>query len=457
MKSLFRTVVFAFCVVAIIAQFTDADNTYIVTSSSRRISVDLRNNLGLSDDNFIKVFNDVGIAIVYSTDPDFETKASQVKGVKSVVKDISSDHSNLGEYQGGLFRQNDLTNTPGIMSDPFVSLQWGLNAINALEAHQAGFRGQGVRIAVLDGGFDLNHPDLIDNIDFLASQSFVPTEPLQFVPPASGNTFSHGTHVAGIIGAADNGIGILGVAPEAELILVKVLTNSGTTRTSWVVDGFMHAVNSGAKVINLSFGQRVAKDSPNAVSLLETWTTLTNYANSNGVTIIASTGNDNINRDQNTSFIDLPADAPHVLTISATSPLGWVLDPNKRSLDNIASYSDFGIPEIDFAAPGGNSNYPDSTIVTFGGLTSPVYVFDLLISTNFDNSWAFGAGTSYAAPHVSGVAALIIGKYNGKISPGRVAAILRKSAADLGQPGRDPYFGFGRVNALKAIQCSIPK
>src|SRR4029450_10815560 len=104
--------------------------------------------------------------------------------------------------------------------DFFFDLQWGHDAIDAPEAWDAGFKGHGARVAVIDTGFDFDHPDLVPNINFSLSRNFVPGEDLGYGLP---DPFSHGTHTAGTVAAAENNFGTIGVAPEAELMLLKGL------------------------------------------------------------------------------------------------------------------------------------------------------------------------------------------------------------------------------------------
>ncbi|WP_262712923.1 S8 family serine peptidase [Hymenobacter radiodurans] len=122
----------------------------------------------------------------------------------------------------------------------------------------------------------------------------------------------------------------------------------------------------------------------------------------------------------------------------------------------MATYSNYGTSEIDFAAPGGDTAYPGNEIAKIGPITQYVYVFDLVFSTGSNlnpatSSYYWSAGTSMAAPHAAGVAALIVGKNGGQMDPAKVEAALRASADDLGKPGRDPQYGHGRVNAYRAV------
>lgn len=166
------------------------------------------------------------------------------------------------------------------------------------------------------------------------------------------------------------------------------------------------------------------------------------YANSKGVLVVCSAGNSAIDFDHNGAAISMPAGSPHALSISAISPYGFAYNP-ASDLDIPTSYTNYGSSTINFAAPGGDFDHPGD-----------LYFYDMVLSPAGGppaNYYYFAAGTSMAAPHVSGVAALIYGKNPG-IKPAQVKSILAKSADDLGKRGNDPYFGGGRVNAGKAVQ-----
>ena len=436
-------------------------NKYIIISATNTLPAALSSEMGALKGKLTATMAGVGIATANSSDPDFIAKASKIKGVSAVIRDFKVQWIDP-KKEKGVKVQETYGNPPASGDDDyFFDLQWGHDAIDAPEAWNAGYRGSGARVAVLDTGFDLEHPDLAPNIDLGASRSFVPGEDLQYSLP---DPFSHGTHVAGTIAAADNGLGTIGVAPEAKLILVKVLGDEGSGDFSWLLDGIVHAVNQGADVINMSLGANfprngkyvdengnVINDTKATQQLIVAITKVTNYAFQHGVTLVATAGNDAINGNKDRSAVQMPADAPHVISVSATAPRGWALAPFTAFLDYPASYTNYGTPEVDLAAPGGDYIYPGEEEATIGGITAPAWVFDMVFSTGNDNSWYWSAGTSMAAPHVSGVAALIIGKNGGEMKPSQVETILRTSAEDLGKPGRDPYYGHGRINAYQAV------
>lgn len=343
--------------------------------------------------------------------------------------------------------------------DPLYDLQWGNDAVNAAEAYNAGVTGAGVRVAVLDGGFDLDHPDLASNIDMASSKNFVAGETLEYQLP---DPFSHGTHVAGTIAAANNGFGTVGVAPEAELVLVKVLGDGGSGSFADVVSGILYAADVDSDVINMSLGADIyqgrSKDpayggnyvgGADVAMLRMIMNRAMSYAHGKGSTVIVSAGNDARDLDKDGSLTVFPASMPHAISISALGPAGWAIDPT-TDLEQLALYSNYGRSGIDFGAPGGDYRYfivDRAASCTVGPLTRPCYVFDFVFSTGSLNSWYWSVGTSMAAPHAAGVAALIISENGGSMDPARVEAELASRAADLGEPGHDAAYGSGAVRS----------
>jgi len=417
----------------------------------------------------------IGVAFATSTSGEFQTKASKIAGLRSVNHSISTQWVPPVQAVEGPSVQFGNPPTSGD-DDGFFDLQWGHDAVDAPEAWNAGYRGDGARVAVIDTGFDTDHVDLAPNVNFGVSANFVSGETLTYALP---DPFSHGSHTAGTIAAADNSFGTMGVAPEAELVLVKGLPDAGCGADAPILQGIVHAAGvADADVISMSLGARLEKSgylevgcdpgpsddvfvTANEVAeIRKAWERAVHFANQQGATVIASAGNDGEDKDHTNNAIHLPSDTPGVLSISATAPIGWATDPGNIFLDNLASYSNFGQSAIDFGAPGGDFVYPGNELCTLGSgvwqRTRPCWVFDLVFSTGSNlnpavASYFWSAGTSMAAPHVAGVAAIIIGKNGGSMSPAHVEAALLASADDLGKPGNDDYYGAGRVNAGNAV------
>jgi subtilisin family serine protease len=339
--------------------------------------------------------------------------------------------------------------------DPFFDLQWGHDAVNATEAWEAGVRGAGVRVAVLDSGIDSSHPDLVPNLNTSLSASFVPGE--DYDNPPGG----HGTHVAGTIAAADNAFGVIGVAPEAEIVAVKVLsavTGSGSFAGIW--EGMIYAADNGADIINMSLGipgglpKNCTSDDGHVPAsecseIIRRFNRVTDYVRKQGTLIIASAGNDARNMNNDGSTTGLPAEANHVVSISATAPYLWAVDPS-TNLDILASYSNYGQKGVDLGAPGGDFDvFFDIGATACAGPVIPgfpCYVYDMVLSTTV-GGWGWSAGTSMAAPHASGVAALILSEHGGNLSVQQLERELRARAENTSGGGNSADVGQGRVSS----------
>lgn len=286
---------------------------------------------------------------------------------------------------------------------------WGLHTINALSTWDTS-TGKGVVVAVVDTGIDYNHPDIAANVvpgwDFVGADS---SNPQQGSDPI--DRFGHGTHVAGTIAAvANNALGIAGVAWQAKVMPVKGLDDSGGGTDSTLAPAIQYAADHGADVINASWsGTGSSRTIADAVD----------YAYNLGVVIVAAAGNNNDNADNY-----YPANLWNVITVAATD-----------HTDARASFSNWG-GKIDVAAPG-----VDILSLRAAGTS---------LGTPVDDSYTRSDGTSMAAPHVSGLAALILAAH-ADYSNEDARQALRASADNLGQAGFDPSFGYGRINASAAM------
>ena len=346
--------------------------------------------------------------------------------------------------------------------ETFWNLQWAPAAIDAPGAWAAGCTGEGVRVAIVDGGIWNTHVDLVANLDVAHSISFVPG----FAYNQDVGTFWHATHVAGIVAAADNGIGTIGIAPKATLIGVKVLHN-GSGSFGAVISGILYAATpiaqggGGADIINMSLGAVFPKNEPGAGPLVAALNKAVNYADRFGVLVVSAAGNDGLDLDHSGNYISVPAQSGSGIAVSATGPIGFAVGyPNgATNFDHPASYTNFGNSVIFVAAPGGDFVYPGNENCTMpripsGTVTVPCWVFDMVMSSvrgsgasTATYSWA--AGTSMAAPAASAVAAIIKG-VNPGITLGALKNRLAQSADDKGKIGHDPYYGRGFVNAKRA-------
>ncbi|HKG93637.1 MAG TPA: S8 family serine peptidase [Gemmatimonadaceae bacterium] len=448
---------------------------------------------GLEDDlralgaTLVSTIPQIGLAVAESDREDFRVAAaSAIAGVDAVLPDL--EMHGVEPAGAGTASEPDVAPFAGADAlaaaaaaaappmppggDPRSPLQWALSAIHAPEAWALGYKGRGVRVAVLDAGIQSTHPDLAPNLNRALSTSFVPGESYDG-PPGP-----HGTQVAGIIAAAQNGIGVVGVAPEAEIVAVKMLNvRPGPQPSSRAIQALIYAADIGADVANMSFGTnlprrteivvdtrgtedpsddvRVRVSNADVIAYLRAFSRATNYAHHKGVTLIAAAGNLAKNFDEAQDDIGIPQELPHVITVGPTAPEGWALDPS-TDLDRHPTYANIGSSYLALSAPGGGFDVvrrpglpPSCTVL---GFTNPCQVFDLVYTTNVGSAYFWNFGGSFAAPHATGVAALIIGKHGGSMDPDQVEAILRNTSDDLGKPGIDDFYGHGRVNALRAVE-----
>lgn len=411
-----------------------------------------------------KISMDAGVASVTSDAANFVQQVRALPGVEDVGRDrvVQWVDPNLRVMSAGEAPAASGVQSASIGNDEtFFNIQWAPKAVHAPEAWDAGARGTGVRVAVLDGGLNNSHIDLAGSVDVACSASMVAGK--DFNQDVAG--FSHATHVSGIIAARDNGIGTIGIAPGATIMGVKVL-QAGSGSFENVINGIMYAANPGATpgkegcrradIINMSLGATFVPAAEDK-ALLTALSKATTYADKQGVTVIASAGNDGLNLDQAKNVVTVPAQSARVLAISATGPVGFALGATNFSRP--ASYTNFGKSLVELGAPGGDFVLPGNDVCSFpriprGTIVNFCWVFDLVISpgTITGNGYFFAAGTSMAAPAAAGVAALIIEKNGGSMMPSQVQAALRHSADDLGKPGNDIFYGHGFVNALRAVQ-----
>lgn len=286
------------------------------------------------------------------------------------------------------------------VSDPFVAQEWWRGAIGVDTLTPPG---PGVPVSLVDSGVDLGHPEFAGRPNLTALNAQEP-QPLGGV---------HGTAVASVVGAQENGVGIVGVYPDAVIRSWDAATGAGTElTTSAIVNGILAVSTQGKTVINLSLG------GPGPDPAIESAVDL---AVARGSLVVAASGNDG----EDGNALSYPAAYPHVLTVAATEPDGSVAPWSSRSRF------------VDLAAPG--AQIPVATVDPATGGTG----------------WAPEDGTSFATPIVSASAAWLW-TVRPTLDAGQVAQILRSTATDIGAPGRDPSSGYGLLDLPAALSAPAP-
>lgn len=279
------------------------------------------------------------------------------------------------------------------------TIDWGLTAFNIPEAWRT-TSGKNIKVAVLDTGASLNHPDLIGQIftakDFTGSSS----------GPHDNN--GHGTHCAGIVSGNKNDSGIIGVAPECKLLVGKVLNDEGAGSASWISEGIKWAANSGADIISMSFGSSSADKAIMAAI---------KYAYSKGCYLVAAAGNEG--PGENTT--NYPANMKECISVAAVDRSNLAAKFSSRGKVNIAA------PGVDVT-----SCWPPK-------------------------GYAKLSGTSMATPFVAGVLALVLSalkaeniKYKALV--GKITDTFYKTAVDAGKSGIDTTYGWGLIEPNSALR-----
>ena len=341
----------------------------------------------------LKNLNLIGAKAVWVPDRSAAAKLAASPGVVRVDDDVVVE----ALIRGGI-------SAKPAPSQPAEVLPWGIDRIDAELVWPSGNTANLIRVGIIDTGISNTHPDLLANI-----KGGVNT----INPRKNWNDDNgHGSHVAGIVAAIDNDIGVIGVGPAIDLYAIKVLDRNGSGYLSDVIEGIQWAVANNMQVVNMSLG---------TASNIQSFHDAVIAAKNAGIVTVAAAGNGGGSTNESVIF---PAAYPEAIAVSATD-----------NTDTIAWWSSRG-PEVDLAAPGVS-----------------------IYSTYKGTGYATLSGTSMAAPHVAGSAALVlnipVGLYdanaNGKWDPDEVQKKLQDRAKDLGTSGFDNLYGWGLVNAYNAV------
>lgn len=396
----------------------------------------------------VAYYGTIGVGVVESADPGFVGRIGPHRAYSA-----QAEH----ESRTATGRQSSAVKPVDEVPDQ----QWNMAAIQAERARKAGSGGRDTIVGVLDSGIDSAHPDLAEAFAPARSTDCVTGTPREPRRPGSPGEDNHGTHIAGIIAAADDGRGVTGVAPRARIASVRVVDDAGYVHPENAVCGFVWAAENGIRVVNASFlveaAQQGCGNGRGSSVPREALRRAVEYATSRGVLTVAALGNQRMDvtsvyRQAEANCDAMPVNLDGVVAVSAV---------NSQRVK--AGYSSYGLGAVDIAAPGGQRRQG------LAGITrDPAESNDCVISTA---SGGYGAscGTSMAAPHVSGVAALIAAQHPAA-TPHELAGRLTATATPLRCPsdydlnqdsvqdalclGHSTYNGFhghGLVNAFNAV------
>ena len=455
------------------------NTTYLVIAPNGNSTAKASAKVTAAGGTVVANYSQIGVLVARSTNPDFATAASG-SGVEAVASTTGLGTPLAEDETLGTVDSNAVEATGNPTGEPLFGLQWDMTQIHTPEANAITTGTPNIVVGVLDSGISSTHPDLVTQIAKDKSASclggVVNTAEAAWNPTTS----THGTHVAGTIAAAINGIGVAGVAPGVKVASVKVVDDAGFIYPEAAVCGFIWAADHGMQITNNSYfidpWEFNCRNDPRQRPIWQAVQRAIRYAQNKGTLTVASAGNENFDlqhkfidpnspddgsspaetREINGACLDLPAEAPGVVTVSA---LGTV---QLKSY-----YSSYGQGVVEVAAPGGDTRQPNPAVSTIANA-----VLSSVINTvTHVNGWGYLQGTSMASPHVAGVAALALSAHP-YLQPGSLVSFLERTADALPcpegvynpRPGLDQYlaqctggaknsfYGAGEVNAFKAVK-----
>jgi len=331
----------------------------------------------------------------------------------------------------------------------FYARQWDMRAVSADAAWATGHRGTpGVTVSIMDSGIDYLHPDLAGLVDLSRSKSYIAGEDVR-------DLYRHGTAVAEII--ASNAKVLAGMTQRVRLIAMKVYSRQLTFDPYDYIDAIVESADRGADVINASFGGYKSRSEDPV--LYEAYLRAFSYAQRKGALFIGLTGNDHVDHDNDGDFYRV-CELSGGMCVAATAPIDAPTPEGPfTKVDSLGEYSGYGLSVMSVVAPGGRSidrpNQPRKyTRIWHACSTGPTTAPGCPPNGCPDGRCLWeSSGTSFAAPHVAGLAALLISRI-GQHRPLEVKSLIEKSADDLGAPGFDKYYGWGRINAASALRLA---
>jgi subtilisin family serine protease len=459
------------------AAATGPESTYLVLAPQGKSTAKAADRVAAAGGTVVAAFDQIGVLVAKSTNTAF-AGAVAGSGVESVATTDGLGTTLIDDDVTEAVDSATVEATGDPTGEPLWGQQWDMAQIDVAEAHAITTGDPSVVVGVLDSGISPTHPDLASQIAFDQSASCIGGVVDTSVAAWSPTTSDHGTHVAGTIAGAINGVGIAGVAPGVKVASVKVVNDDGFIYPEAAICAYLWAADHGMPITNNSYfidpWEFNCVNDPRQRPVWQAVQRALRYSQAHGTLTVASAGNSNV--DLQHKFIDstspnnvpeseyetrtitgacrdLPAEAPGVVTVSAVGP-------NEQK----SYYSSYGQGVVDVTAPGGDTRFRT------GGASSTLT--DAVLSSTWSpvtgNGWGYKQGTSMAGPHAAGVAALALSAHP-DLTAGQLASFLERTATPLAcpvgvfepRPGfpatctggeRNSFYGAGNVNALNVVQ-----
>lgn len=457
----------------------DAMQMYIVLYKQHAVPADATKVIAKAGGTLVYSYDQIGVVIARSDNASFRGKLLKDKRIEGATSTAGFGvplYDKLLADEGADASSVDMSNMSA-NGEPLWGLQWDMRQIHVPEAHSITTGSPSVIAGIIDSGIDYTHVDLIPNLDWDKSVSCIGGVPDQD-PAAWDDWYGHGTHVAGTVAAAANGIGIVGIAPDVKIASIKGCGDDGYCWPEAIVCSFMWAAEHQMDVTNNSYFvdpyEFNCHNDPEQHAIWKAVQRAVRYAQSQGVAVISSAGNSNVDLTHHEEITnacnDLPVELSGVIGVSANG-----------NLMQKSFYSSYGVGAVEVVAPGGDSLFQVTDEAVNGRVLSTIPA-DSFLATVLPHlvvedcsvspcvTYMYLQGTSMSSPHATGVAALIISQY-GKMPPGWVQAMLTQTADPQpcppdpfdpdgsgawlahcqGGSGYNSFYGHGQVNAFNAV------
>ncbi len=433
-----------------------ASQTYIVLFNAQAVPADAGALISAAGGKLIYGYDAIGVAIASSDSASFPSSLAADSRVQGAAP--TGGFSVQLKEDTGTDNTTPVTAAPAPGSDNLSGLQWDMDQIKAPQARAINGGSPNVVVGDIDTGLDFTHPDLAPNVDFADSVSCIGGVP-NTASSAWMDDNGHGTHTAGTIAAAKNGIGIVGVAPNVKIAGIKAGDASGFFFPEAVVCAFMWAGSHHIQVTNNSYFADPwyfnCKNDPVQRAIWEAERRAIRFAMQNGTIVVSAEGNfaddlahptmDLQSPDNTTPVPREVTNACAVVPVEVPGVIGVTADGNKAFK---SFYSNYGVGVTQVIAPGGDSVLQRTTAAPNGRVLStyPAALMSSCLRKVFDGAatYCYLQGTSMASPHVAGVVALIVS--SGITSPGAVAARLNNTADPMACPDTSMYAFFPSVD-----------